>query len=421
MLKQLDAFIGLVVVMSVLSLLITAATQLVSAVLGLRGKNLADALEAMIHKIDPEFDSQVRGLSRQLVDHILTHPVISDSALSMSAPWTTTWKRASAIRSNELYEILQDIAFRDAAQQRAASATSPSITANAVGASAATSKPAILVPKSIQEGAQKLLDRLNTPVTIVNPPLAESEKDWGVKPGNIEAFRNLDKWFRSAQDRASQWFAMNTRISSVIWAFGAAFFLQLDAFALMNRLSIDSELRARLSAASPALTNQAAQVFADASTFSTNTFEPVVKRLDKNFKGLSDLLNQSQPTSASSEAVHEWITNKVQGTPLSESGRQIWTAYQKEAKQLTKERLELWEQQFGAISDEFSKSGFELRLQPNFWEWKGEKVPGIFVTGILLSLGAPFWFNLLKTLMNLKPLLAQKVEAHPEGEPTTAK
>ena len=120
MLNQLDILIGFAVVMAVVSLLITLVTQMVSAALGLRGKYLADALEVMIHKIDPTISEDIHGLGKDLARWILTHPVLSDSLL-LSRPrfWDNwliigwireRWKVASAIRSDELFQVLQDVA-----------------------------------------------------------------------------------------------------------------------------------------------------------------------------------------------------------------------------------------------------------------------------------------------------------------------
>ena len=126
MLKQLDTLIGFVVVMSVVSLLITIITQMVSSLLGLRGKHLADALVVMIDKIDPQLDATTRA---NLAIGILTRPVISDSMLSMSEKiwdkvpllsWLRSrWKIASAIRPDELLEILKDISGMTSAQAKA--------------------------------------------------------------------------------------------------------------------------------------------------------------------------------------------------------------------------------------------------------------------------------------------------------------
>jgi hypothetical protein len=59
----------------------------------------------------------------------------------------------------------------------------------------------------------------------------------------------------------------------------------------------------------------------------------------------------------------------------------------------------------------YAVTGYEL--WPEDWKWEGfpAKVPGILLTTILLSLGAPFWFNALKNLVNLRPLLAGKDDA----------
>jgi hypothetical protein len=51
---------------------------------------------------------------------------------------------------------------------------------------------------------------------------------------------------------------------------------------------------------------------------------------------------------------------------------------------------------------------------PSHW-WKAYGVRrhlvGTLVTILLLSLGAPFWFNALRQLSNLKPAIAAKVNA----------
>jgi hypothetical protein len=39
------------------------------------------------------------------------------------------------------------------------------------------------------------------------------------------------------------------------------------------------------------------------------------------------------------------------------------------------------------------------------------------ITAGLLALGAPFWFNLLKNLMNLRPAVASLVEKRPQSTP----
>src|SRR5436190_1744538 len=121
MLHSLDTLIGFAVVMAVVSVLITIVTQIVSAFLGLRGKNLSDALRAMIYKIDPEIDQQVSGTAKRLVERVLCHPIISDSILPMQPNFfdrvpgldrlRKRWRIASVVRPRELLAVLQDLAI----------------------------------------------------------------------------------------------------------------------------------------------------------------------------------------------------------------------------------------------------------------------------------------------------------------------
>jgi hypothetical protein len=60
------------------------------------------------------------------------------------------------------------------------------------------------------------------------------------------------------------------------------------------------------------------------------------------------------------------------------------------------------------IKQDLDKSGFQLIPKPwpgLHYEWP-INVLGILVTAGFLSLGAPFWFNILRSLSNLRPLLA---------------
>ena len=53
-------------------------------------------------------------------------------------------------------------------------------------------------------------------------------------------------------------------------------------------------------------------------------------------------------------------------------------------------------------------------LLPQTWGWNPAKIPGIAFSAMLLSLGAPFWYNALKDLVGLRPILARKEQAHRE-------
>src|SRR5687768_1119645 len=75
MLNTLDVVIAFAVIMTVLSLFITILVQMVSALLSLRGKSLANALSLTFQTIDPRIGKQAHSLAAQ----ILRDPIFCDS------------------------------------------------------------------------------------------------------------------------------------------------------------------------------------------------------------------------------------------------------------------------------------------------------------------------------------------------------
>lgn len=78
---------------------------------------------------------------------------------------------------------------------------------------------------------------------------------------------------------------------------------------------------------------------------------------------------------------------------------------------------------FNKLKSGLAESGFDLIPNRILHRWKGETFPwfghfwGMVITAALLTLGAPFWFNLLKNLMNLRPAVATLVERRPQSSP----
>jgi hypothetical protein len=68
------------------------------------------------------------------------------------------------------------------------------------------------------------------------------------------------------------------------------------------------------------------------------------------------------------------------------------------------------------------KLKFQLMPDPypqpfyNYWTPGWSHFWGVVVSAALLSLGAPFWFNLLKSLSSLRPVLAGKEQNESSGK-----
>ncbi|MGH9424865.1 MAG: hypothetical protein ACRD2L_00940, partial [Terriglobia bacterium] len=79
---------------------------------------------------------------------------------------------------------------------------------------------------------------------------------------------------------------------------------------------------------------------------------------------------------------------------------------------------------FNKLKSGLAESGFDLIPNPIFHRWMDEDpfpwfrhFLGMIITAALLTLGAPFWFNLLKNLMNLRPAVATLVARRPQSSP----
>ncbi len=104
-----------------------------------------------------------------------------------------------------------------------------------------------------------------------------------------------------------------------------------------------------------------------------------------------------RPSRATAGGSHDALKTFTQNS--AKSAEQIRSLLQKGGLQLFSFR---WPRSFADFGDSI-KSFFS-----HFW--------GILVSGALLSLGAPFWFNSLKALTNLRPVVAQKEKKETEQQ-----
>jgi hypothetical protein len=83
------------------------------------------------------------------------------------------------------------------------------------------------------------------------------------------------------------------------------------------------------------------------------------------------------------------------------------------------------------VAADYQKTGLQLLPEPypfnrtwpephwfyvfdSTWSRPWHRLLGILISAALLSLGAPFWFNTLKSLTNLRPILADEVDKNPK-------
>lgn len=393
-LEHFDTVLSFVVILAGVSLLVTTLTQMVSALFGLRGTNLQWGIETLLSHVDPALEKHARTIAEQ----VLHHPMISDSSFSgVTGSILRRWKLASAIRKDELIDALHHLA-EDPGNP---SDTRPEWQVQlALALDRLTDDTADRVAAAAPEIKKLFPDDPAKSERIISEMLKAGEKTVGT----------VNRWFDPVMDRVSQRFGVQMRTWTVGLSIVLAFALHLDAFKLLSRLSSDAELRARLISSANTLERKADEALGNVTNVPPAVFGEALSLLVKahpaEFSKTPSLPDQVRNLADA----QQWIR-----TSLAGAGGAVTAQRLQEFETLVPQvRLQAATQDFRELLHDRMK--FALLPDPYpvpfylGW-WPGEsQFWGILATSALLSLGAPFWFNLLKTMTNLRPVLAAKTE-----------
>ncbi len=391
-LDHLDTIISFVAIITGVSLLVTTLTQATSAALGLRGTNLRWGIETLLKHADPNLADQARTIA----DKVLQHGLISDSSVSGgTSTLTARWRLASGIRQDELVAILHSLADTAAAAPDGA-------------------KPepwAVALQDSLDVIDKAEAERVLALAPVIRKALADdaatAEEIVSRLSTSAEALTGqIEQWFDSVMDRVSQRFTLHARIWTGVFAAVLAFGLHLDAFRLFTQLSGDSDLRARVLASADTLLKKAddiqgsptaapASAYLDAMRVLLATYPTELKGLPtptgfKNDASARDWLSAALK-SANIEPADPWLNRFEELVP-----RATLQGAANELNAAIHDKLA-----FGLVPDPFPPiDTYWTPTWMHFW--------GTLASAALLSLGAPFWFNILKDLTNLRPVIAKK-------------
>jgi hypothetical protein len=432
MLTYLDTAIGFIVVMLAVSLLITTLTQTVSAIVNHRGSNLRWGLKTLFANIDPVQFPNVAGQADQLAREVLSHCLISDSwfsgnrfaeALGAKIPllkkWFARFRLASAIRPAELADILRALA----AAKRHQAATAPADEAQALNNVAqeiagllAQADPAAAQDVRMAAAAAAALPGVAAAAAPVANAAQAALDNAGASIGRLEV------WFGSMMDRVSQKFAMYMRLWTVGFACAFALISGLNTMDLLAEIYHNGVVRDALVGAGQQMTATAASALDPQNSLSAKFTAELVKAVKAQALPAPD----PTPVIATTAAGTSWINANVP----TEKRQPVLDAFNTGAQAAIQKSLADNRQTAQSLLQLTSKSGVEvvkLHWPPNFfhrassddwWQafaWRFRYLLGVALTAILLSFGAPFWFNALKSLANLRPILASKQDTESQG------
>ena len=435
-LDKVDTLIAFAVVMLGVSLIITILTQMAAGFLALRGSNLLWGVETLLKELDPQLDANLKAADssvRTLADEILTDPLISDSTFSRAggmwiigpvfsllsrlpvANWLVQrWRYATAIRPDELARMLGKKATSLAVPAAAAAGSATSTPVASASAAAAASLSEILTapdPETIRR-----LKQLNSALCAFARTTASqtgTTQEFSVQVDKIfqratdaaqGAVGKLETSFNSVMDRVSQRFALEMRLWTVGFAFLVAFGAHLDSFRLLDQLSTNADVRSALVHTRDGMLTEANAVLPQPGAAQGSPEVPV------STKVLNEALGQLKATSPGLPSVQPIPDNTTTvGDAVAWLTAQPGWADKGDAYRRSVVRV--LHAHAVDIGQQLTRSGVELiqTPYPGFFAYGGGRnLLGILVAAALLSLGAPFWYNALKNLSDLRAMAASK-------------
>jgi hypothetical protein len=359
MLDTLDVLIGFTLIMLIVSMVATMVTQGLITWLNLRGSALRKGVADLLALMD-------RGLrpadARRIADHLLRNPLVGQPSLFGSR------RLAAAIHREELAKLVLDFAAQGDAEKMAAEEEAgagkgaPAAAPAAAGAGAGAAAPPRnrlheVMLKSLGDNglslpAEKLkairLELLKLEETM--PHLSNDARATAalLKHASSEFLAKLNAWFDQTMDRVTDRFTLRARAVTVIVSVLLAFALQLDSIGLINRLSLDEGTRNALVAR---------------ALGGIDTLDPAARAQPPQAGELGDVIGMI----ARNKNIQDLATLRLIEVPTS---------------------LNDWIQR---------------------WRRNGPAgLPGILLSAALLSLGAPFWYELLKNMVKLRSVVATK-------------
>jgi hypothetical protein len=358
---------------------------MISALFSHRGANLKWGLETMFKNLPNCPLLNTVAHAEMAAKDALTHPLISDSIFSLKPQWLADRVRlATAIHPDELSAILRDLSTKPA--YVAIAGLPAEIEALVNAQNPATNRRLALLSSVPAIAALNLPDKV--------PLLQDAVKSIKDEAGQLEA------WFNATMDRVSSRFTTYIRLWTVAAAVLLAFGTGLNTVTLLSELYTNGAFR-------QSLAGSANQMLAVGGTVLPAGGQSAVGKMytDAVAAALTGAkLTIAPPTTginSDADAV-SWLKTNVTD-PAQQTA--ALAAYD----QAIKASLDQGLKNAAAVRSILDNASFDVRK----FGWKQDQplppqIPGVLVTAALLTLGAPFWFNMLKQLTNLRPIVANK-------------
>lgn len=394
----IDVAIGLIFVYLLLSLICSAMSELIERFVRYRARDLERGLQELLH-------------DRQWVQDIYNHPLIwglFEGEYSPQAKNLPSYIPATNFALAVMDLILPDLGATGAT--RPASAT-PGVVVNVAGVSPAPAAEDPLRP--LREQVQRIQNvhvrqALITLVSAAGNDVAKARE-------------NIEGWFNNSMDRVSGWYKRRTQLMILMLAIVLAGLLNADTVAIVRVLSTDRTMRESLVAAAEAYAKTgssapASEPGAPASVTPAQSPSPAASPRSSR-AGARTAKTSASPVESVAAASPSPPAKASLETPKPVAAQLPTTAgcegpdntpecrIRENLKEIKKLGLPM-----GWTREEGDPRSIHITAQA----WIVRLV-GWLITAFAVSLGAPFWFDLLNKFIVVRSTVKPHEKSREEG------
>ncbi len=335
----LTVVLGVVFILLLLSLLASTIMEFISSIFGLRGKNLLKALSNLLEGYKAGEGAIV---DKTIYKSFVNNPLYRQLSFRYGSKSDET-NPPSYISSKSFQSILFDILLGNE----------------------------IIDNQKLEEVILQKIDKLE------NEDLKKVLRQlWRDAEGKIDPFKKkVEEWYNSVMERATGWYKRSTQYILVGVGFTIAVVLNADTLAIYERLESNSVL---------------------AEQFATIA-ESIADKESIDAKTLSEEIGKAGVIGADTSAISFTPdTLVIDGTE---------TDQERQAKEDYNAKIRALVEMVGQVNSVTSPLGMGWK-NVDFNSMKpldiATKILGWLVTALAISLGAPFWFDILKKIVNLR-------------------
>jgi hypothetical protein len=369
----LEVVIGLVFIYLLYSLLATVLSELIATMLGLRARNLKEAIDRMLNDEKETgffyrlWDSMklMKNPNNKIINAFYNHPEIKYLGSS------GIFKTPSSVKAVSFSKTLMNLLFgNDPVNKEIIENRIQGIIKNAEG----TNEEAKEIIKLDPESAYYI------------------HSLWYQSQGDIAKFKlQLEGWFDRTMEQTTVWYKRKIQIVLLVLGFCLAWFFYADTFVIIKNLSTDKDARDKLVSMANAYV-QNNQISVDTSKIK-NAAE--LSYFNERLDSLLVLKKQLEADIAKASSIlglGGWLPDTAKVVTDLKTRERIYTP-QLDAASLSRDDKQVSNGKIGFSCREKLCYLFRLFYHHFF---------GFLITAIAISLGAPFWFDLLNKVVKLR-------------------